>query len=316
MSRSFEYNDAVRKSEPLKLGIMGPSGGGKTFSALRLATGIQRIVGGDIAVADTESGRALKYDSYFRFKHIPFTPPYRSLDYLTVAEHAVSKGAKIVIFDSATHEHAGIGGYLEFAEAELDRMAGQDWGKRQACKLASFIKPGQERRKMIDGLLALDVNMIFLFRAKEKVKPIKNDKGKTEIENIGFMPIGSAELVFEMDACCLLMPHAGGVPTWQSEETGEKMMIKNAKQFEEIFRDPQPLSETIGEQLAKWAAGPVRTEEIVAEYTRIGDEKAKLGVEELKKWWSTVPAGAAKTALKDKLAEWKRVSEGVPAPTP
>lgn len=225
------------------------------MSSLRLATGIQSVTGGDIGVIDTESGRALKYADYFKFNHVPFLPPYRSLDYLAVCEFAKNKGAKTIIVDSATHEHAGIGGYLEYADAELDRMAGDDWKRRQAMKLASFAKPATDRRKMIDGLLALGVNLIFNFRAKDKVKPMKNEQGKTEIEHLGFMPIGAPELVFEMDACCLLMPAAGGVPTWLSDEIGEKMMIKPAMQFETIFRERKPLDESIGKQLAEWAIG-------------------------------------------------------------
>jgi pantothenate kinase-related protein Tda10 len=37
-ARSFQANDAKRERVPLLLGLIGPSGGGKTYSALRLAT--------------------------------------------------------------------------------------------------------------------------------------------------------------------------------------------------------------------------------------------------------------------------------------
>lgn len=314
MSRTFEYGPAVRRASPLFIGIMGPSGGGKTWSALRLATGIQRIVGGDVAVVDTEADRALKCADFFAFNHLPFKAPFRSLDYLECAEFVVSKGAKTVIFDSMSHEHTGVGGYLATADAELDRMAGDNYGKRQACKLASFIKPSSERRKMIDGFLTMSVNFIFNFRAKEKVKPIKN-QGKTEIENIGFMPIGSSELVFEMDACCLLMPHAGGVPTWISDEMGEKMMIKSAKQFEHIFATKQPLSEDIGQQLAEWARGGAATtaeDPILATLRVTGEESAKGGVESLKTFWTSL-SRPHQHALKNMLPSWKAISEAVAA---
>ena len=309
MSRTYEYNPAVRRSSPLVLGIMGPSGGGKTYSSLRLAVGIQRVFGGDIAVIDTESERALKYADYFKFHHIPFKPPFRSLDYLEVGQFAVSKGAKIVIYDSMTHEHSGIGGYLEYAETELDRMAGDNYGKRQACKLASFIKPSTERRKMIDGMLQLGVNFICAFRAKEKVKPMKKD-GKTEIENLGFMPIGASELVFEMDACCLLMPHAMGVPTWVSDEVGEKMMIKNAAQFVDIFKEPKPLSEDIGQQLAEWARNSPKSAVGPDPLQAPGDEAAGKGSTALKSWWDSL-APADRVRLKDKLPAWKTAAAAV-----
>ena len=55
--RSFEDKPATRERVPLMIGLMGPSGGGKTYSALRLATGIQRVAGGDIFMIDTERRR-------------------------------------------------------------------------------------------------------------------------------------------------------------------------------------------------------------------------------------------------------------------
>src|SRR6185436_12769992 len=69
------------------------------------------------------------------------------------------------------------------------------------------------------------------------------------------MPICGDEFAFEMTANCLLLPRANGVPTWASDEPGERVMMKLPIQFQTILSEPQPLSETIGEQLAQWAAG-------------------------------------------------------------
>ncbi len=57
--RQFTAALAVREQVPLLLGLMGPSGGGKTYSALRLAKGIQSVAGGDIYMIDTEARRGL-----------------------------------------------------------------------------------------------------------------------------------------------------------------------------------------------------------------------------------------------------------------
>lgn len=47
----------------------------------------------------------------------------------------------------------------------------------------------------------------------------------------------------------------------------------------------------------------------------VGDTKAREGIDALKTWWSTLPAGA-KTALKSKLdGEWKKTAEGVKTDT-
>src|SRR5262245_51755715 len=117
--RRFEYTSAVRKAVPLLIGINSPSGGGKTFSALRLATGIQRVVGGDIAGIDTEANRMLHYTDKFKFNHVPFGPPFSPMDYLAVLEFVVSKGARTIVIDSGSHLHDGPGGILEMHEAEM-----------------------------------------------------------------------------------------------------------------------------------------------------------------------------------------------------
>lgn len=250
-TRKFEAKAAARESVPLLMGLMGPSGGGKTYSALRLATGIQQVSGGDIYGIDTEARRMLHYADSFKFKHVQFDAPFGSLDYLAAINHCVTQGAKVIIVDSMTHEHSGPGGYLLTQEAEVERMAGNDYAKRERVKMAGWIKPAKLRQQMISGILQLNVNFVFCFRAKEKTKPVKGGG----IVEMGFMPIAGEELLFEMTANALLMPKAGGVPTWRSDHIGEKLMMKLPRQFETIFAESAPLSEDIGRQLAQWAKG-------------------------------------------------------------
>lgn len=250
-ARIFEAKPAARESVPLLVGLMGPSGGGKTFSALRLATGIQQVTGGDIYGIDTEARRMLHYADSFKFKHVQFDAPFGSLDYLAAINHCVAQGAKIIIVDSMTHEHSGPGGYLMTQEAEVERMAGNDYAKRERVKMAGWIKSAKLRGLMISGILQLNANFIFCFRAKEKTKPVKGGG----IVEMGFMPIAGEELLFEMTANALLMPKAGGVPTWRSDQIGEKLMMKLPRQFEQIFSESVPLSEDIGRALAEWAKG-------------------------------------------------------------
>ena len=78
--RTFEDKPAVRTATPLLVGLIGPSGSGKTFSALRMATGIQRVSGGEVFVVDTESRRSLHYADKFKFRHVEFHAPFGPLD--------------------------------------------------------------------------------------------------------------------------------------------------------------------------------------------------------------------------------------------
>ena len=257
MGRTFKIEQAERKAVPLLIGLMGPSGGGKTYSALRLAGGIQRIFPGDIIGIDTESNRMLHYASMFDFKHIPFGEPFGSLDYLEVLKFAASHKPSVILVDSMSHEHSGIGGMIDAQERELDRMAGDDYQKRQRCQMLAWKKPKSDRRKLIDGLLQMNCNFIFCFRAKESSRPVKNKQtGRNEVENFGFMPIAGDEFVFEMTINMLLLPHANGHPTWQTDNKGEKMMMKLPQQFRDIFENKEvQLTEDIGEKLALWAKG-------------------------------------------------------------
>jgi len=250
-ARQFDAKNAVREHVPLLIGIMGSAGSGKTFSALRLATGIQTITGGDIYFIDTEARRSLHYADSFKFKHVQFDPPFGSLDYLTAIRHCVTQGAKVIVVDSMSLEHSGSGGYLQTHEAEVDRMAGDDLGKRERVKMAGWIRPASLRSQMISGILQLNVNFIFCFRAKEKTKPKKGGG----IQELGYMPIAGDELLFEMTVNILLMPKSGGVPTWRSDNVGEKLMMKLPKQFESVFAKEKPLDEDIGAALARWAKG-------------------------------------------------------------
>ena len=254
--RNFEARDAVREHVPLLIGLTGPSGGGKTFSALRLATGIQQVSGGDIYFIDTESRRALHYADRFQFKHIPFEAPFGSLDYLVALQHCVKQGAGVVIVDSMSHEHEGPGGMVDLQEQIVQRMAGDDYAKRERVKMLAWAEPKAKRRQLINGILQLNCNFIFCFRAKNVSKPVKNPQtGKTEVQQMGYMPIAGEEFVFEQTLNALLLPGAGGVPTWFPDERGERTMVKLPEQFKGLAQRNKPLDENVGKHLALWARG-------------------------------------------------------------
>ena len=244
--RIFTDNPAKREKVPLLVGIVGPSGVGKTYSALRLASGMKRASGGDIYVIDTESRRALHYADNFDFRHVEFGAPFGPLDYLAAIEHCVKKGAGTIIIDSLSHLHEGPGGILEMHDKAME-------GKDQRYTLSAWIKPKAELRRMINTILQLPINLICCFRAKEKMK-IENGK---DPEQRGWQPIASTELTYEMTVNLLLMPGACGAPSlWQKDMTrDENAMVKVPSQFLAMFKEPRQLDERHGEELAKWAQG-------------------------------------------------------------
>jgi hypothetical protein len=255
MTRTFTPTEARRETVPLLIALVAPSGGGKTFSALRLAKGIQSVRGGDIHLIDTENRRGLHYAEEFSFKHVQFDPPFGSLDYVAALEQSAKAGAGVIVVDSMSHEHESVGGLIDLHESELDRMAGDNFSKRQAMTMLAWQKPKQARRKLLQAITRLDAHVILCFRAKESSRPVKTN-GKVQIVPMGFMPIAGDEFVYECALSALLLPGSKGVPAWHPENPGERMAVKRPGQFEKIVPDGAQLSEQIGAALAKWAQGP------------------------------------------------------------
>lgn len=250
-ARTFEDHPAVRRQVPTLTGLFGPSGSGKSYTAGRLTTGMERVTGKPTFWIDTESNRALHYADVFKFRHVPFAAPFAPADYMAAIAHCVKGGAGQIIMDSFSHVWEGAGGILEMHDAEVERMAGQDFAKRERVKMAGWIKPKAESRRLINYILSVNCNFVFCFRAKEKLKPVT---GK-EPEFLGFQPIVGDEFVYEMTLNLFLPPGSNGVPSLQPGEIGERAMVKVPAQFRNMLRAGATLDENLGEQLAQWAAG-------------------------------------------------------------
>jgi len=265
MADVFTDSPAVREELPTMVGLIGPSSSGKTYSALRLATGFQRVQPGEIFVIDTEAKRSLRYADRFKFRHVAFSAPFGPLRYLAAFEYCLSKGARHIIVDSMSHEHESTGGVLEMHAAEVKRLSKGDAGKVDGVKMLAWSKPKHERRLMINAFMQMRANFIFCYRAKEKLE-IK--RGQQPVP-LGWMPLGAEEMIFEMSLNCLLHPMANGYPTWNPGEPGEKEIVKLPGEYREIFASNPQLSEDVGAALARWAmsGAPARTataDELVA----------------------------------------------------
>jgi hypothetical protein len=260
---AYSFQQAVRKPTNLLLGLAGPTGAGKTYSALLLATGIVQVTGGNIAFIDTERGRALQYapdgTGYqgFEFLHQELQAPYSSERYGEILEAAekAAGAAGVVVIDSMSHEHEGPGGLLEQHDAEVDRRAGNDWAKRERVSLAAWAKPKQQRRTLINRILQAQCHLIVCYRAKEKVKLIKNAKGKSEIVPVGWQPITGDEFPYEMTIMCLMDDQDKGRPIIEQFERG-----KCPENLKGLFPTTRKLTKDVGAALAKWSMAGARCE--------------------------------------------------------
>ncbi len=281
--RTFTDIPAKRDRVPLIIGLSGPSGSGKTYSALELATGIQSVVGGDIYGVDTESKRMLHYADYFKFRHVPFTPPFGPLDYMAAFQHCIAKGAKIIIADSLSHEHDGEGGVLDQIDAFLTAKAGDDWDKRNRYLMLANAKPKAERKKLNQFIVQNgDVIWILCYRAQDKTKPVKKGQQTADGEKIihlGWQPITTSPLVFDMTARYLLGPACEGRPMTNPQEEAEKLMIKNPRQFAGWVKPDQQINAELGAKMAKWAVGDsVKSAPSESSINEMMEKLEKLGV--------------------------------------
>jgi len=242
MNARFEAKPATRSEEPLLLGMIGPPGGGKTLSALKLAKGIQSVRGGDIVVIDTEGGRSRKYNDLIPFNIVEL-PAGRSDDFLAAIQAQLASAPAAIIVDSMSDEHEA---YLEWHDEMVPKMGNNEW--------AAWAKPKAARKKLISGILKIKVPLIFTFRAREKTKQDMVN-GRKAVVNIGWQPVAPLEIVHTLDLTCILPPRADGVPVWHSEKIGEDFIIKLPNYLKPYIDEGAPLSEKMGAAFARWAKG-------------------------------------------------------------
>ena len=301
---SFQFKPAIREQVGLLIGLAGGTGSGKTFSAMRIAAGIS----GDkpFAVIDTEAGRAKHYADQFKFDHGDLHPPFTPQAYAEAILAADAAKYPCIVVDSCTHEWSGEGGVLEMHEAELDRMAGDDWKKREACKMAAWIKPKMQHKKMVQRLLQIRAHLILCFRAEEKVEMVRDEETKkmvivpkkstTGLD--GWMPVCEKNLPYELTTSFLLTADAPGMPK----------PIKLQEQHRVMFPTDQPISELSGRKVAAWAAGgkaPASTPILESELDAMIDTMDVKTLKELETAFGTAYTRAKKIADNHAMAKLK-----------
>jgi hypothetical protein len=253
---AINFRPAKRENVNLLIGLAGGTGSGKTFTGMRLATGMAQ--GKRFAVIDTENGRASHYADRFAFDvaelHAPFTPE-RYTEAILAADAA---GYPVIMVDSMSHEYAGEGGVLDMQEAEFERM-----GSREGAKVASWIKPKGEHKRMVQRLLQVKAHLILCFRAEPKIEVAKRD-GKTVIvpkESLvgldGWIPVTEKNLPFELTVSLLFTADKPGIPK----------PIKLQEQHRALFPKDREVDENSGKAVAAWAAGGEKPTEKPVERT-------------------------------------------------
>lgn len=155
-----------------KILLGGSSGSGKTFSALRLATGLARKCGSEVAAIDTEAGRIRYYADEFEFSDKQLTEPFTPEKYIEAIDEAVVAGFKVLIIDSISHE-------WNYCVDIHDKMPGNSW--------TNWSKVTPRHDAFMEKILQAPIHIIATVRGKDEyVLEEKNGKQTPKKVGLGF----------------------------------------------------------------------------------------------------------------------------------
>src|SRR5829696_4495034 len=287
----MRFAPATLENVPLLIGLQGPPGGGKTYSALLLAQGIQVVRPGPIRVIDTEGGRSRKYAASFTFEVLELDHPRANL-LQRALELACEGEPAAIIVDTMSDEHTEM---LRWHEREIDAVLDDNERENQRSRdrlsLGAWRKPKAAREDLVDALRKVRVPIILNFRAEEKTKPIDQEKNGRKVSvptNIGYQPIAPSKIVHMLDLMCLLPLRAEGLPTWNTGNDYESFALKCPEFFKPLFAEPAKISPAQGTAMAVWARGQTwgpEQDELLGE----AQSRACDGYEPFAAWWRGIP---------------------------
>lgn len=172
----IQIRQARREKIYAKIALMGASGSGKSYSALRIAKGMLSKLkelgleqNGKIAVINTEQGRGLYYANEFDYDIVDLEPPHTPERYIEYIHEIIKMEYPILILDSTSHE-------WEEVLAIQSRLGGryQDWAR---------VTPRHD--KFIEAIANTPIHIIATMRGKDQYTMDENQSGKSTVRKLG-----------------------------------------------------------------------------------------------------------------------------------
>lgn len=176
---------AQRRKAKLRLGMAAPSGGGKTYSALKMAFGL----GGKIGLIDTEHGSGHLYAHLGDYDVIGIEAPYEVKKYLAAIKEFEREGYDVIIIDSLSHAWAGDGGLLDKQGKMADKTGNSYTAWRQVTP---------EHNALVEAMLQSPAHIIATMRSKQEYTQEKNEHNKTVVRKLGMAPVQREGMEYEM----------------------------------------------------------------------------------------------------------------------
>lgn len=184
---SIAFKKATKLESRLRMALVGPTGSGKTFSALSIASGL----GKRIAVIDTEHGSAAKYADRFGAYDTLELVSCSPANYVEALELAGSEGYDVVIVDSLSHAWMGKDGALE----QVDRAAKRSQGN----SFAAWRDVTPQHNQLVEACLRCPAHLIVTMRSKTEYVLEANAQGKMVPRKVGMAPIQRDGVEYEFD---------------------------------------------------------------------------------------------------------------------
>jgi hypothetical protein len=219
------FKKATKAAAKLRAAFFGPSGAGKTFSALRVATGL----GGPIAVIDTERGSASKYSDRFAFDVLDLED--QSIEgYVSAIAMAAEGGYRVLVIDSLSH------GWQDLT-AEVEKLAK---AKYRGNTWSAWSEGTPLQRRLVNAILGFPGHIIATMRSKTEWTTVDSN-GKKTPQRVGLAPEQGKGIEYEFDLLVeISVEHIGQVIKDRTGKFQDKLIDKPGEQF--------------GQQLAAWLA--------------------------------------------------------------
>lgn len=183
---TFVFKPASRKQSKLRLALVGVSGSGKTWTALKLA----RVLGKRIAVIDSEHGSASLYAGDVADFDALDLESYAPRTYVQAINAAEAAGYDVIIVDSLSHAWAGKDGALEMVDKAAKRS-------QSGNSYTAWRDVTPEHNALVDAMISCKAHLIVTMRAKTVHELVEDSRGKKVPKKIGLAPIQREGLDYE-----------------------------------------------------------------------------------------------------------------------
>ena len=239
------FESVTRKKSKARIALVGPSGAGKTLSALYMAYGIT----GDwekIALIDTEHERARFYAERSDlgtgvFLYAALNPPYspdRYISFVDQAAEAVGEDG-VIIIDSFSHAWDNEGGVLDIKSEIEKRSSNQN-------SFSAWNEAGKIQNNLMNTILSVPCHTIITMRAKMAYTMEENERGKMQPVKIGLAPVQRENAEYEFDVVL---------------QIGRDHIASASKDTTFLDKWSGVITPDLGKQLAEWlndGAEPVK----------------------------------------------------------